>query len=180
MYIKIIFRTKIPRPTMQLEREVCMIAIRNEWQKASLNIILTNGLLINGYEEFFRKNDLTAQQYNILRILRDQFPKPISTSVLRGYMLDKMSDTSRLVSRLKAKGLVEVDRNSNDKRLVNILISAKGQKLLNLIDFELYKLDNLLQGLTEEEAAQLSSLLEKARVSIKTADERLAEVVQEL
>ncbi|MBD1396241.1 MarR family transcriptional regulator [Pontibacter sp. JH31] len=165
---------------MQLERQLCMIAIRNEWQKASLNIILTNSLLINGYEEFFKKNDLTAQQYNILRILRDQFPKPISTSVLRNYMLDKMSDTSRLVSRLKTKGLVDVDRNSSDKRLVNILVSDKGLKLLGLIDLELYKLDNLMQGLSEEEAVQLSNLLEKARMSIKTADARLIKEIQEV
>jgi DNA-binding MarR family transcriptional regulator len=158
---------------MQLEREACNIAIRNEWQKASLNIIVTNSLLLNSYENFFKKYDLTAQQYNILRILRDQFPRPISTSVLREHMLDKMSDTSRLVSRLRSKDLVEVDRNASDKRLVNIIISSKGQDLLETIDYNLFKLDNLLQALTEEEAITLSNLLEKARTSIHTAEQRL-------
>lgn len=159
---------------MHLEREVGISAFRNDWQKASLSVILTYGLLFNSHEEFFREFELTAQQYNIMRILREKAPKPISTSILRDCMLDKMSDTSRLVSRLKSKGLVEVDRNSNDKRLVNIIISQKGQKLLSVIDEELYRLDNMMQGLTEEEAVQLSTLLEKARTSIRTADKRLA------
>jgi DNA-binding MarR family transcriptional regulator len=161
---------------MQLEREAGVKAFRNEWQKVSMNIILTYSQLYNSHEEFFKRSDLTAQQYNILRILRDLYPKPISTSVLRSRMLDKMSDTSRLVSRLKVKGLVDVDRNSSDKRLVNILISDKGLEVLGMIDYELYKLDNLLQGLSESEAMQLSALLEKSRQSILSADERLAAI----
>jgi len=174
MYINTYFATTHLYLTMQLEREAGVKAFRNEWQKVSMNIILTHGQLYNSHEEFFKKSDLTAQQYNILRILRDLYPKPISTSVLRSRMLDKMSDTSRLVSRLKTKGLVDVDRNPGDKRLVNILISEKGQEVLGMLDYELYKLDNLLQGLTESEAIQLSSLLEKARQSIMSAEERLA------
>ncbi|WP_018477850.1 MarR family winged helix-turn-helix transcriptional regulator [Pontibacter roseus] len=166
---------------MQLESETGIKTFRNDWQKASMNIILTYGLLYNSHEDFFRQYDLTAQQYNIMRILREAFPKPISTSVLRNRMLDKMSDTSRLVSRLKSKGLVEVCRNASDKRLVNIVLSTKGHNLLAAIDGELYKLDNMLQGLSEEEAVQLSQLLEKARKSLQTADKRikaLAEVEQ--
>lgn len=163
---------------MQSQRKVGVYAYRNEWQHASLNIILTNSLLLNSYEEFFRKHDVTGQQYNILRILREHHPKPVSTSVLRNNMLDKMSDTSRLVGRLKSKGLVDVERNISDKRLVNIVISDKGFKLLEQIGDNLYKLDNLLQGLTEEEAITLTSLLTKAQESIASAEERLTNVLQ--
>lgn len=163
---------------MQSQNGVGIFAYRNEWQHASLNIILTNSLLLNSYEEFFKKHDITGQQYNILRILREHYPKPVSTSVLRNNMLDKMSDTSRLVGRLKTKGLVEVERNISDKRLVNIVISDKGFRLLDHIANNLYKLDNLLQGLTEEEATTLASLLAKARESISTAEERLPAALQ--
>src|SRR5690606_6991464 len=83
-------------------------------------------------------------------------------------MLDKMSDTSRLVSRLNAKDLVEVKPNPHDKRLVNILISEKGLRLLEGIDPELTLLDGLLADLTSEESAQLAELLTKVRKSIKT------------
>ncbi|MBF8962486.1 MarR family transcriptional regulator [Pontibacter sp. FD36] len=158
---------------MQSQRSVGIFAYRNEWQKASLNIFLTNSLMLNSYEEFFKKFEVTGQQYNILRILREHYPKPVSTSVLRNHMLDKMSDTSRLVGRLKSKGLVDVERNVSDKRLVNIVISDKGFNLLDQISNELYKLDNLIQGLTEEEATTLAGLLEKVRDSINSAEERL-------
>lgn len=161
---------------MQSQCGVGIFAYRNEWQRASLNIIVTNSLLLNSYEEFFKKQDITGQQYNILRILQEHYPKPVSTSVLRNHMLDKMSDTSRLVGRLKNKGLVEVERNASDKRLVNIVISSSGTNLLEQISNELYKLDNLIQGLTEQEAGTLANLLEKVRQSISTADARLAEV----
>ena len=145
---------------MHFENEVG-IKIRNEWQKASLNLLYTYGFLFNGYEDFFKRYGLTTQQYNAVRILHEQYPNPISTSGLRDKMLDKMSDTSRLVSRLQAKGYVNVTRNASDKRLVNILISEKGQEILERIAPSLVNLDALLTGLTEEEAVRLSDLLKK-------------------
>lgn len=157
---------------MHFENEVG-IKIRNEWQKASLNLLYTSGFLFNGYESFFKRHGLTTQQYNALRILRDQYPTPISTSGLRDKMLDKMSDTSRLVSRLNAKGFVDVKQNPNDKRLVNIILSDKGHELMAGIDPELSLLDSLLSELNEEEAAQLSELLSKVRKSIKHASKRM-------
>jgi len=157
---------------MHFENEVG-VKIRNEWQKASLNLLYTYGFLFNGYEAFFKRYGLTSQQYNALRILRDQYPTPISTSGLRDKMLDKMSDTSRLVSRLNAKGFVDVKQNPHDKRLVNIILSEKGQRLMNAIDPELEVLDSMMQGLTEEEATQLSELLNKVRTSVKTASKRM-------
>lgn len=157
---------------MHFENEVG-VRIRNEWQKASLNLLYTSGFLFNGYECFFKRFGLTTQQYNALRILRDVYPQPISTSGLRDKMLDKMSDTSRLVSRLNAKGFVDVKQNPHDKRLVNIILSEKGHNLMEAIDPELALLDSLTNGLTEEEATQLSELLNKVRASIKTASKRI-------
>ncbi|GAB3814184.1 MarR family winged helix-turn-helix transcriptional regulator [Pontibacter rugosus] len=156
---------------MILENEIGISSFRNEWQKASVSILYTYGYLNNGYENFFKKHNLTTQQYNALRILRDQFPKPVSTSFLREKMLDKMSDASRLVSRLSAKGLVTVTQNPSDKRLVNILISPDGQQIINTIDDDVHQLDGLMNGLSEEEAVKLIELLYKVRESIKSANE---------
>lgn len=158
---------------MILEKEFGISSFRNDWQKASMSLIYTSGLLTNGYESFFKKHNMTTQQYNALRILRDQFPKPVSTSFLREKMLDKMSDASRLVSRLSAKGLVTVTQNPADKRLVNILISQEGQRICSTIDGDLPNLDALIQGLSEDEATTLVELLYKVRESLKTADERI-------
>lgn len=163
---------------MILENEIGIASFRNEWQKASVSILYTYGFLANNYEKFFKRHGLTTQQYNALRILRDQFPKPVSTSLLREKMLDKMSDASRLVSRLSAKGLVEVTQNSEDKRLVNILISEGGQKLIGSIDKDLHQLDAMLQCLSEEEAKTLVELLYKVRESLKATDARMAATEQ--
>ncbi len=148
------------------ESEIGIRAFRNEWQKASISILYTHGILINTYEKFFKKYEVTVQQYNALRILRTESPKPVSTSYLRDKMLDKMSDASRLVSRLGVKGLVDVKQNPSDKRLVNILISDKGLRLLEAIDASLHELDEKFNGLTEEEASTLVELLFKVRKSI--------------
>lgn len=157
---------------MILENELGLKSFRNEWQKAGMSILYTQGFLFNAYENFFKRYGMTTQQYNALRILRDQFPKPVSTSFLREKMLDKMSDASRLVSRLSAKGMVEVTQNPSDKRLVNILVSDKGLQVLETIDTQLHELDNMLKGITEEEAATLVSLLAKVRTSLKESEKK--------
>lgn len=152
---------------MNLEQEVGYKYFRNEWQKASMSILYTQGILYNTYENFFKQFGLTFQQYNALRILRDQYPKPVSTSFLREKLLDKMSDASRLVSRLSAKELVTVTQNASDKRLVNILVSDKGFKVLEGIDSSLPDLDEKLFGISEEEATTIAKLLVKLRSSLK-------------
>lgn len=157
---------------MELAQEIGISSFRNDWQKASISILYTYGFMSNGHEQFFKRHGLTSQQYNVLRILHDQFPKPVSTSFLREKMLDKMSDASRLVNRLNVKGLVEVAQNSTDKRLVNILISGEGQKMFDSIEGDLPNLDALMQGLTLEEAQQLTMLLDKVRESIMSLEER--------
>lgn len=159
---------------MILENEIGILSFRNEWQKASMSILYTYGFLSNSYESFFRRQGLTTQQYNALRILRDQYPKPVSTSFLREKMLDKMSDASRLVSRLGGKGLVKVTQNATDKRLVNIVISEEGRKIINDIDSNLHQLDGLVKGITEEEAENLVHLLYKVRLSLRSVNEQVA------
>ncbi|WP_114784482.1 MarR family winged helix-turn-helix transcriptional regulator [Botryobacter ruber] len=153
---------------MQIETELGPnYTFRNEFQKGCINVVYTSGFVFNFYERFFKRYELTFQQYNILRILRNKHPEPVSTSVLREVMLDKMSDVSRLVSRLEAKGFLTVSPNPVDKRLVNIVISDKGLRLLAEIDKELHVLDSMFQDLTEEEVIQLSNLLDKARASVR-------------
>lgn len=152
---------------MNLENEVGYKSFRNDWQKAAMSILYTQGILYNTYENFFKRFGLTFQQYNALRILRDQYPKPVSTSFLREKMLDKMSDASRLVSRLSAKGLVTVTQNPSDKRLVNILVSEKGLEVLESLDGYFPELDEKLTGISEDEAKTLAIILSKLRASLR-------------
>jgi MarR family transcriptional regulator, 2-MHQ and catechol-resistance regulon repressor len=78
-------------------------------------------------------------------------------------MLDKMSDTSRIVDRLLVKGLVKKSTCPKDKRLVDVLITEKGQKLLKKIDSEADHIAEIMGNLSDKEAEQLSNLLDKLR-----------------
>ena len=90
---------------MSLEKDINQNKFRNEFQKATLNIIFTSNWLQSQVKLILEPADITPQQFNILRILRGE--SPISTLQIRERMLDKMSDTSRLVERLIKKELLE-------------------------------------------------------------------------
>ena len=111
----------------------------------------------------FAKEGLTPQQFNVLRILRGSHPQPLSTLQIRERMLDKMSDTSRIVDRLVLKKLVAKCTCEQDKRLVDVSITEAGLCLLKKMDAEEHQSDDIMQALSEEEAELLSNLLDKVR-----------------
>ena len=149
---------------MKLEEAINQRKFKNEWQKATVNIIYTHNWMMNNIKIFLKFYGVTIQQYNVLRILRGAYPKPISTSSIRKRMLDKMSDASRIVDRLYKKELVIKQVCSKDRRLVDIMISKKGLDLLGQIDEkgEYLEVDHDL--LTQAEVTQLNELLDKIRV----------------
>lgn len=147
---------------MSLEKDITQQNFRNEHQKAAINIIYTFNWLTEKTKVFFEKENITAQQFNILRILRGA-GKPISTLQIRERMLDKMSDTSRIVDRLVLKGLAKKSVCKADKRLVDVSISDKGLKLLSKLDTYQDDMDAVMQNLSTAEAKTLNILLDKIR-----------------
>ena len=151
---------------MSLEKDIHQLrSFRNEYQKAIVNLIFTNNWLNEKIKTFLDKEDITPQQFNILRILRGSFPQPLSTLQIRERMLDKMSDTSRIVDRLIVKELAKKNSCKADKRLVDVLITDKGKKLLEKFDAKSNEMDSLISNLSETEAKVLNKLLDKARGS---------------
>ena len=148
---------------MGIEQDIQQSKFRNAWQKASVNLIFTLGWLKEKTRSFFEAEDITPQQFNILRILRGSFPQPLSTLQIRERMLEKMSDTSRIVDRLIAKGLVKKLTCKSDRRLVDVVITDKGKKLLERLDQRQDEMDMALGNLSEKEANILSDLLDKLR-----------------
>ena len=148
---------------MKIEEEILQPKFRNEFQKATINLIYTANWLTNKHKDFFQQFEITLQQYNVLRILRGQHPHSISTSEIKRRMLDKNSDASRIVDRLEQKVLVLKKTCDQDKRLVDVNISEKGLGLLQEIDQEIDRLDNGLGNLSQQEAQKLSELLDKIR-----------------
>ena len=148
---------------MKLEEEIKQKTFRNEYQKSALNLVFTYGWLFNQQKGFFKKYGITAQQYNVLRILRGQHPNAISTSEIKARMLDKNSDSSRIVDRLAAKNLIHKKNCKHDKRLVDVSISEHGMKLLGEIEPYTLELDNTFSKLDLEEAKELNRILDKLR-----------------
>jgi DNA-binding MarR family transcriptional regulator len=149
---------------MSLEKDIHQPKFKSEYQKVRVNLIFTYNWVMEQSRKFFDKADLTPQQFNILRILRGA-GKPISTLQIRQRMLDKMSDTSRIVDRLIKKELVEKVICKSDRRLVDVSISDKGLNLLDSLDFLNEQMDAELNGLSVEEAKTLNQLLDKLRRS---------------
>jgi DNA-binding MarR family transcriptional regulator len=147
---------------MGIEKDIKQSKFRNEWQKASMNIIFTHNWMMHQFEQVFEKGNITHQQFNILRILRGA-NTPLSTMQIRERMLDRMSDTSRIVDRLVVKNLVEKCVNKKDKRLVDVTITEKGLNLLKDLEGYTVDMDNVLKTLDESEAQQLNTLLDKIR-----------------
>lgn len=148
---------------MSIEKEIQQQQnFRNYYQKAIVNILFSSSWLHEKIKNFLEVGDITPQQYNILRILRGS-KQPISTLQIRERMLDRMSDTSRIVDRMLKKGLVEKSVHSTDKRLVDVSISELGLSILDKLDSKNDELDNIMQSLTPEEAMILNRLLDKMR-----------------
>ncbi|HRQ49665.1 MAG TPA: MarR family transcriptional regulator [Agriterribacter sp.] len=148
---------------MSLEEDIHQTTFRNEHQKGMINMIYTCNWIMERHKKILGREKITPQQFNILRILRGAYPKPISTMQIRERMLDKMSDTSRIVDRLTVKGLANKKTCLSDKRLVDIAITPKGMAVLERLDQRNEEMDALLCALQEPEVQLLNQLLDKIR-----------------
>lgn len=147
---------------MSLENEIYQQSFRNVQHKAIVNIIYTFNWLRDRMQEHMSIHDVTMQQFNILRILRGA-GTPLSTLQIRERMLDKMSDTSRIVDRLVLKNMVEKTPCGRDKRLVDVVITDKGLRVLQEMDDQSSHLDSLMKNLSDEEVITLNTLLDNLR-----------------
>ena len=146
-----------------IKAEIKQNHFRNYKQEVAINILYTSSWLVNRQKDFFKSYGITNQQYNILSILRGQFPNKVSGTEIKARMLDKNSDVSRLLDRLILKNLISKTQCPNDKRAADIAISDEGMKLLSDIDKRIQDLDIIISSLSDKEAAQLSTLLDKVR-----------------
>ena len=159
---------------MTLEKDINQQVFRSEYQKAIINLIYTFNWVNEKINRRFEPFDITQQQFNILRILRGA-GQPLSTLQIRQRMLDKMSDTSRIVDRLVKKGMVKKSIRREDRRLVDVLLTDKGKKLLQSMDAMNEELDSIFKYLSNEEAKLLNVLLDKIRMEENSSDDNPAE-----
>jgi DNA-binding MarR family transcriptional regulator len=148
---------------MKIEEEIKQSAFKSEYHKAFINMLYTASWLELEQSNLFKPFGITLPQYNVLRILRGQHPKPATVSMLIERMLDKTSNASRIVDKLEVKELVTRKQCPNDRRTVDVLITDKGLALLKELDVLDDNNKTGIHNLTEEETIELNRILDKVR-----------------
>ncbi len=147
----------------KIEDAIQQKEFKDQFNKAVVNLIYTHSYLVTAQSVLFKPHELSPEQYNVLRILKGQNGVPTTVSSIQDRMLNKMSNASRLVEKLKMKGLVERTECPADRRQVDILITEKGLELLKTIQKQVEENNVQYINLTNEEAVQLNDLLDKLR-----------------
>ncbi|NOX87845.1 MAG: MarR family transcriptional regulator [Calditrichaeota bacterium] len=148
---------------MKLEDEIKTSSFKTESEKLIVNIIYTGNWLNYHYAKKLKEYGISLQQYNILRILRGQYPNPATVNLLKDRMLDKMSNASRLVEKLRLKGLIERRICEHDRRAVDVIITKKGLDLLSELDVTMDAWAKRFKNLSAEEIKTFNKLLDKFR-----------------
>jgi DNA-binding MarR family transcriptional regulator len=153
---------------MGIEKDIQQEKFKSSHQKAGINIIYTASCMSLHTSHILKKFDLTPPQFNVLRILRGQHPNAITVNEIINRMLDKSSNASRIVEKLRAKDLIIRRECEQDRRQVDVSITNRGLTLLKEIDEMEDKFVFGIGSLTKEEAETLSLLLDKGRKYLET------------
>ena len=142
------------------------VALKNA-KKVILNVMYTQNVVNDKFNEILKPYDLSGEQYNVLRILRGQKGNPANMCIIQERMLAKNSNTTRLIDKLLLKDLVTRNVCPDNRRKIEVLITQKGLDLLTELDPKVDEHEKLFaNNLTEEELTLLNTLLEKYRTLI--------------
>lgn len=148
---------------MRLEEEIKQKKFKSEYQKATINLLYTGNWVYSLINAILKNYNLSPEQFNVLRILRGRHPEPTSVLLLNERMLDKMSNVSRIVEKLRQKRLVVRKECQADRRKVDINITQQGLNVLMQIEKETNVEEEVLKNISVSEAATLNQLLDKIR-----------------
>lgn len=147
----------------KIEEAIKQAQFKDEYNKAVVNLLYTHSYLVGFQTAVLKLQDLSPEQYNVLRILRGQQGKPVTIAAIQERMLNTMSNASRLVDKLKSKELVKRDECLENRRKVDVLITDKGLRLLELLEPQITALNKKVIHLEESELLLLNGLLDKLR-----------------
>lgn len=148
---------------MSIEKDIKQKHFKNPYNKVTVNVMFTNGWLLNEYAQILKPFNLTEQQYNVLKILRECHPRVATVNYILERMIDKMSNASRLVDKLVLKDLVKKFKSKYDLRSVDVILTEKGIKLMDELTNVIDEHEDSFIGLNEKETKLLNFLLEKLR-----------------
>ena len=148
---------------MSIEQDIKQAKFDNEYEKAAVNILFTGSWLSNINSVRLKKHGITPEQYNVLRILRGSHPKSMMLAEVTARMIDKSSNCTRLVEKLRKKGLLKREICENSRRQVDITILDSGLALLRKVDVEAGQWLDTLKNIPKSEAQELNRILDKLR-----------------
>ena len=151
---------------MGLEEEIKQgKRFESEYEKLIVNLIYTNSWLSEQQQNTFKPFGITAPQYNVLRILRGQYPEPCTVNTIIDRMLDRMSNASRIVDRLEAKGLVERKVCKTDRRAKDVVITEQGLQLLTEVNEASAEWMKQFKAISPQRVEATNDLLDDLRAS---------------
>ena len=150
---------------MALEQVIQQTKFANEHHKMAINVMFTSGWLFQGHAVRLKELGVTPVQRNVLRILRGRHPQQLMLADITCRMIDRSSNATRLVEKLRVKGLVTHEPCATNRRQVDIGITARGLALLKKLDVEVDARVNAQRGISGQEARELNRLLHKVRAS---------------
>lgn len=149
---------------MKIEDAIMQKRFKSEFHKAHINVLFTAAWLSQQTTKLLKPFNISWQQFNILRILRGMHPQPATIKQLTERMIDKMSNASRLVEKLKQKGLVERLACEHDRRRVDIVITSKGLELIDVASKVIDdSIDKDMKRISPQQALLLNDILDRLR-----------------
>ena len=148
---------------MKLEELIKQKKFTSQKQKALINIAYSSSFVAGHMNSLFKPFNISMQQFNVMRILKGQHPDPVSINDITDRMIDKMSNASRLVEKLRLKNLVERSTCSNDRRQVDVKLTVEGLNLLEILNEKTKVSMSRFDHVTEEEFRTLNDILDKMR-----------------
>ena len=150
--------------TMTIEEVIKSTVKMDNAKKVILNIMYTQNVIQDNFNELMKPYDLSGEQYNVLRILRGQKGNPANMCVIQERMLAKTSNTTRLVDKLLLKELVTRNVCPDNRRKIEVLITQKGLNVLKELDPKVDEHERAFaNNISPEELELLNTLLEKYR-----------------
>ncbi|MDZ4759196.1 MAG: MarR family transcriptional regulator [Bacteroidota bacterium] len=146
-----------------IEEAIKQKKFNSEHHKLMVNLLYTSSWVERIHQRFFKGHGITSQQYNVLRILRGQYPNSASVGIVLDRMIDKASNITRLVDKLAAKKYVTRTENPENRRMQQLLITQKGLDFLLSLDPLVELQINVSEKITNAEAKLLNNMLDKLR-----------------
>ena len=149
---------------MKIEDEIKSTVALDISKKIILNVIYTQNVITDNFNEILKPFDISGEQYNVLRILIGQKGIPANMCVIQERMLARTSNTTRLVDKLLLKKFVTRNVCPENRRKIEVLITQKGLDILKELDPKVIEHEqSFSRNLSSSEVEQLNNLLEKYR-----------------